>query len=85
MIFELCGLTMSPDSQPPACRAGAEGEGEAMTDRLIAGLWLALIIGMPAVAGAGSFPIGLGLFLVIFLASGVAPAIHLGLKVKTRS
>ena len=56
-----------------------------MTDKLIAGLWLALIIGMPAVAGAGSFPIGLGLFLVIFLASGVAPAIHLGLKVKTRS
>ena len=53
-----------------------------MTDKLIAGLWLALIIGMPAVAGAGSFPIGLGLFLVIFLVSGVAPAIYLRLKTK---
>ena len=53
-----------------------------MTDKLIAGLWLALIIGRPAVAGAGSFPIGLGLFLVIFLVSGVAPAIYLRLKAK---
>jgi hypothetical protein len=26
MIFELCGLTMSPDSHPSACRAGAEDE-----------------------------------------------------------
>ena len=26
MIFEPCGLTMSPDSHPPACRDRAEGE-----------------------------------------------------------
>ena len=50
---------------------------------VIAGLWLALIIGMPAGAGSGSVPIGFGLFLLVFLAFGVAPAIYAG-KVKSR-
>ena len=54
-----------------------------MRDTLIPGLWLALIVGMPAVAGVGSYSIGLGL-LVIFLASGVAPAMRLGLKAKAK-
>ena len=53
-----------------------------MKNRVIAGLWLALIIGMPAGVGSGSVRIGFGLFLVVFLASGVAPAIYLGLKAK---
>jgi hypothetical protein len=53
-----------------------------MKNRVIAGLWLALIIGMPAVAGPGGVRIGLGLFLVVFLASGIAPAIYVGLKAK---
>jgi AbiV family abortive infection protein len=49
----------------------------------VAGLWLALIIGLPAGAGSGSVPIGFGLFLLVFLAFGVAPAIYVG-KVKSR-
>ena len=49
-------------------------------DKLIAGLWLAVIIGVPALVGGRSLPIELGLFLVIFLASGVVPAILLRLK-----
>jgi len=53
-----------------------------MKNKLIAGLWLALIIGPPAGAGYGSVRIGLGLFLVVFLAFGVAPAIYMG-KVKS--
>jgi hypothetical protein len=62
------------------CRVTAEGY---MKNKLIAGLWLALIIGPPAGAGYGSVRIGLGLFLLIFLAFGVAPAIYVG-KVKSR-
>ena len=62
------------------CRVRAEGY---MKNKLIAGLWLALIIGPPAGAGYGSVRIGLGLFLLIFLAFGVAPAIYVG-KVKSR-
>ena len=53
-----------------------------MKNTVIAGLWLALIIGMPAGVGSGSVRIGFGLFLVVFLASGVAPAIYVGLKAK---
>jgi hypothetical protein len=55
-----------------------------MKNRGIVGLWLALIIGMPAVAGPGGVRIGLGLFLVVFLASGIAPAIYEGLKAKCK-
>ena len=67
-----------PHLMPPG-RVRAEGY---MKNKLIAGLWLALIIGPPAGAGYGSVRIGLGLFLLVFLAFGVAPAIYLGLKAK---
>jgi hypothetical protein len=54
-----------------------------MKNTVIAGLWLALIIGMPAGAGSGSVRIGFGLFLVVFLASGIAPAISLRVRPET--
>ena len=45
-----------------------------MKDTLIAGLWLALLIALPA---ATSYPrLGLGLFLVMFLVFGVAPIVR---------
>ena len=53
-----------------------------MKNTVIAGLWLALIIGMPAGVGYGTVRVGLGLFLLVFLASGLAPVIYLGLKAK---
>jgi hypothetical protein len=65
-----------------AGRARAQGEDKVMKNTVIAGLWLALIIGMPAGVGSGNVCIGLGLFLLVFLASGVAPAIYLRLKAK---
>lgn len=46
-----------------------------MKDTLIAGLWLALIVALPAAAGARNPGLGLGLFLVVFLAFGVAPIV----------
>src|SRR5258708_6810224 len=71
--------------RPPAvgtCHAPLGRAGADMKNRVIAGLWLAFIIGVPASAGSGSVRIGFGLFLVVFLASGIAPAIYVGLKAK---
>ena len=51
-----------------------------MKDTLIAGLWLALVIGLPAAAGAGSVTLGLSLFLVAFLAFGVVPIVRMKTK-----
>ena len=82
-IMEMILQMLSKVSGEKNVRRRAKRKNKAMKNTLISGLWLALVIGLPAGAGAGSARLGLGLSLTVFLAAGVAPVVWLRMKAKT--